>query len=104
MYLCVLSPSVVAVRGMAPHGEEGTLMAVVMVEVAGAVGLAGVVEVAGEAVGPAGVVEVAGVPARHTGAVGLGPLLVSVSLILMASWHMNVYTQIFLNLNCCSLL
>ena len=58
---------------MAPHGEEGTLMAVVMVEVAG------------EAVGPAGVVEVAGVPARHTGAVGLGPLLVSVSLILMAS-------------------
>ena len=57
---------------MAPHGEEGTLMAVVMVEVAGAVGLAGVVEVAG-------------VPARHTGAVGLGPLLVSVSLILMAS-------------------
>lgn len=79
MYLCVLSPSVVAVRGMAPHGEEGTLMAVVMVEVAG------VVEVAGEAVGPAGVVEVAGVPARHTGAVGLGPLLVSVSLILMAS-------------------
>ena len=70
---------------MAPHGEEGTLMAVVMVEVAGAVGLAGVVEVAGEAVGPAGVVEVAGVPARHTGAVGLGPLLVSVSLILMAS-------------------
>ena len=98
MYLCVFFPSVVAVRGMAPHGEEGTLMAVVMVEVAG------VVEVAGEAVGPAGVVEVAGVPARHTGAVGLGPLLVSVSLILMASWHMNVYTQIFLNLNCCSLL
>lgn len=56
---------------MAPHGEEGTLMAVVI--------LAGVVEVAGE-VGPAGVVEVAGVPAQHTGAVALGPLLVSVSL------------------------
>ena len=82
---------------MAPHGEEGTLMAVVI--------LAGVVEVAGE-VGPAGVVEVAGVPAQHTGAVALGQLLVSVSLslILMASSHMNeskTYTQVFLNINCC---
>lgn len=79
---------------MAPHGEEGTLMAAVIL-----------VEVAGE-VGPAGVVEVAGVPARHTEAVALGPLLVSVSLspILIASSHMNeskAYTHVFLNINCC---
>ena len=68
---------------MAPPGGEGTLMAAVIpagaVEVAGVVDPAGAVEVAG-VVDPAGVVEVAGVPGRHAGAVGLEPLLVSVSL------------------------
>lgn len=64
-------PSVVVVRGTAPPGGEGTLMAAVIP--AGAVEVAGVVD-------PAGVVEVAGVPGRHAGAVGLEPLLVSVSL------------------------
>ena len=70
-YIMYVLPSVVVVGGTAPPGEEGTLMAAVIL--AGEVGPAG-------AVGPAGVVEVAGVPGQHTGAVGLEPLLVSVFL------------------------
>ena len=76
-YIMYVLPSVVVVGGTAPPGEEGTLTAAVIL--AGVVGPAGAVEVAG-VVGPAGVVEVAGVPGRHTGAVGLEPLLVSVFL------------------------
>ena len=88
LYIYVL-PSVVVVQGTAPPGEEGTLMGAVIqagvvgpagvVDLAGVVGPAGVVGLAG-VVGPAGVVEVAGVPGQHTGAVGLEPLQVSVSL------------------------
>ena len=82
LYIYVL-PSVVVVQGTAPPGEEGTLMAAVIpagvVDLAGVVDPAGVVGLAG-VVDLAGVVEVAGVPGQHTGAVGLEPLQVCVSL------------------------